>query len=77
MLDYKRIIALRFGNGLSGREIALSCGCSKTAVNEFLRRFKDCPQLSLPLGKGAFIHSKAGDSHPGPVISTNRKIDFL
>ena len=50
MLDYKRIIALRFGNGLSGREIALSCGCSKTAVNEFLRRFKDCPQLSLPLG---------------------------
>ena len=50
MIDYRRILALRFGNGLSGREIALSCGCSKIPVNEFFRRFKDCPQLSLPLG---------------------------
>lgn len=57
MLDYKRILALRFGKGLSGREIALSCGCSKTAVNDFLRRFKDCPQLSLPLGNEVTNHT--------------------
>ena len=50
MLDYKRILKLRFELNLSGRGIALSYGCSKTAVNDFLKRFNACPQLSLPLG---------------------------
>ena len=50
MLDYKRILKLKFELNLSGREIALSCGCSKTTVNDFLKRFSDCSQLSLPLG---------------------------
>lgn len=50
MLDYKRILGLRFVSNLSGREIARSCGCSKSAVNEFLRRFRESGQLKLPLG---------------------------
>ncbi len=50
MLDYKKILGLRYASNLSGREIAKSCGCSKSAVNEFLRRFRECEQLKLPLG---------------------------
>lgn len=50
MLDYKRILGLRYGSNLSGREIAKSCGYSKSAVNEFLKRFKEDGQLKLPLG---------------------------
>ena len=39
-------------NHLSGREIAESCGdCSKTTVNEFLKRFKECPELTYPLSE--------------------------
>ena len=39
-MDYKRVLRLHFVNHLSGREIAESCGdCSKTTVNEFLKRF--------------------------------------
>ena len=37
-------------NHLSCREIAESCGdCSKTTVNEFLKRFRENPELSYPL----------------------------
>lgn len=49
MLDYKRILGLRYGSNLSGREIAKSCRYSKSAVNEFLKRFKENGQLKLPL----------------------------
>ena len=32
------------------REIAESCGdCGKTSVNEFLKRFRECQELSYPL----------------------------
>lgn len=50
MLDYKKILGLRFASNLSGREIARSCNYSKSAVNEFLKRFRECGQLKLPLG---------------------------
>lgn len=37
-------------NHLSCREIAESCGdCSKSTVNEFLKRFRENPELSYPL----------------------------
>lgn len=49
MLDYKRILGLRYASNLSGREIAKSCGYSKSAVNEFLKRFRECGSLSLPI----------------------------
>jgi len=49
-MDYKRILRLHYVNKLSYREIADSCGdCSKSAVGEFLKRFKDCQELSYPL----------------------------
>ena len=48
-MDYKRVLRLHFVNHLSGREIAESCGdCSKTTVNEFLKRFRENPELSYP-----------------------------
>ena len=50
MLDYKKILGLRYASNLSGREIAKSCSCSKSAVNEFLKRFRENGQLKLPLG---------------------------
>ena len=41
-MDYKRVLRLHFVNHLSGREIAECCGdCSKTTVNEFLKRFRE------------------------------------
>ena len=49
-MDYKRVLRLHFVNHLSSREIAESCGdCSKTIVNEFLKRFRENGELSYPL----------------------------
>ena len=49
-MDYKKVLRLHFVNHLSCREIAESCGdCSKTTVNEFLKRFRENPELSYPL----------------------------
>ena len=49
-MDYKRVLRLHFVNHLSGREIAESCGdCRQNTVNEFLKRFRENPELSYPL----------------------------
>lgn len=49
-MDYKKVLRLHYVNNLSSREIAASCGdCSKSAVNEFLKRFRECPILKHPL----------------------------
>lgn len=49
-MDYKKVMRLHYVNNLSSREIAASCGdCSKSAVNEFLKRFRGCPVLKHPL----------------------------
>ena len=46
-MDYKKVLRLHYVNNLSSREIAASCGdYSKYAVNEFLKRFRECPILS-------------------------------
>lgn len=51
-MDYKKILRLHFVNRLIIREIAESCGdCGKTSVGEFLKRFRECPELSYPLPK--------------------------
>lgn len=51
-MDYKKVLRLHFVNRLSIREIAESCGdCGKTSVGEFLKRFRECPELSYPLPK--------------------------
>lgn len=49
-MDYKKVLRLHYVNRLSGREIAESCGnCGKTSVNEFLKPFRECQELSYPL----------------------------
>ncbi len=48
-MDYKRVLMLRFTNGMSSREIAETTGDGKTTVNEFLKRFHDSGELSYPL----------------------------
>lgn len=48
-MDYKKVLKLHYVNMLSSRDIAASTGCGKTSVNEFLRRFRDCTELSYPL----------------------------
>lgn len=49
IMDYKKVLRLHYVNHLSSREIAASISCGKTSVNEFLKRFRDCPELSYPL----------------------------
>ena len=51
-MDYLRVLRLHFVNRLSGRDIAANCGCGKTTVNEFIRRFNDCGELRYPLPEG-------------------------
>lgn len=48
-MDYKRILKLHYTGGMSGREIAQTTGDGKTTVNEFLKRFRECGELSYPL----------------------------
>lgn len=50
-MDYKRVLILHFTNGMSGREIAETTGDKKTTVNEFLKRFRECKELSYPLSE--------------------------
>ena len=52
MLDYKDIIIKRYSLGMSGRQIAKLSGASKSGVNEFLQRFKECEKLHYPLPPG-------------------------
>ena len=48
-MDYKRILTLHYTDGMNGREIAVATGIGKTTVNEFLKRFRECEELSYPL----------------------------
>ena len=50
-MDYKRVLILRFTNGMSSREIAETTGYGKTTVNNFLKRFSECEELSYPLSE--------------------------
>jgi transposase len=51
-MDYKRVLKLHFVNGFSGRAIANNTGEGKrTAINEFLKRFNECKELSWPLSE--------------------------
>ena len=52
MLDYKTIIINRYALNLSGTQIAKDLGCSKSGVNDFLKRFEECKTISFPLPDG-------------------------
>jgi transposase len=51
-LDYKDIIIKHYALSMSGSEIARQAGFSKSGVNDFLRAFKRCEDLSYPLPAG-------------------------
>ena len=51
-LDYKDIIIKHYVLSMSGSEIARQTGFSKSGVNDFLRAFKKCENLSYPLPAG-------------------------
>ena len=51
-LDYKDIIIKHYALSMSGSEIARQTGFSKSGVNDFLRAFKKCEDLSYPLPVG-------------------------
>ncbi len=50
-MDYKRVLMLHFTNGMSSREIAATTGDGKSAVSEFLKRFRECSELSYSLSE--------------------------
>ena len=52
MLDYKTIIIKRYALNLSGTQIAKDLGCSKSGINDFLKRFEECKTISFPLPDG-------------------------
>lgn len=52
MLDYKNIIIKRYALSMSGSEIARQLSVSKSGVNDFLRAFEKCENLSYPLPPG-------------------------
>ena len=51
-LDYKDIIIKHYALSMFGSEIARQTGFSKSGVNDFLRAFKKCEDLSYPLPAG-------------------------
>lgn len=51
MVDYKKVLFLKYGQRKSTREIAAILKCGKTTIAEFLSRFEACDRnvLSYPL----------------------------
>ena len=67
-MDYKRVLILHFTNGMSSREIAKVTGNGKSAISEFLKRFRENEELSYPLPAdvtnefiGDCLYKKAGN----------------
>ena len=67
-MDYKRVLVLRFTNGMSSREIAETSGDGKSTINDFLKRFRECGVLTYPLPEdvtnefiGELLYRKAGN----------------
>ncbi len=49
MLDYLQVLRLHYGKHLSGRQISEVQGYGKTAVNTFLKKFKENSEFTYPL----------------------------
>lgn len=67
-MDYKRVLILRYTNGMSSREIAEATGDGKSTINDFLKRFRECGVLTYPLPEdvtnefiGELLYRKAGN----------------
>ena len=50
-MDYKKILQLSYGSNLSSREIARVTGDSKSAINDFLKRFRESKEFTYPLAE--------------------------
>ena len=80
-MDYKKVLRLHYVNHLSGKEISLCCNdCSKSSVNEFLKRFRECEELSYPLGENVtneliqqILYHKPGSN---PIDSQFKEINM-
>ena len=76
-MDYKRVLVLHYTNGMSGREIAETTGDGKTTVNEFLKRFRECEELSYPLSEevtNEFIAERLYRKAGKPIFSHARRL---
>ena len=62
-LDYKDIIIKHYVLSMSGSEIARQIGFSKSGVNDFLRAFKKCEDLSYPLPAASREAERAEEKH--------------
>jgi len=67
-MDCKRVLVLRFTNGMGSREIAEATGDGKSTINDFLKRFRECSVLTYPLPEnvtndfaGELLYRKAGN----------------
>ena len=77
-MDYKRVLVLRYTNGLSSREIAETTGDGKTTINEFLKRFRECKVLAFPLPEditNEFISELLYQKRGFPDTDLYREID--
>lgn len=73
-MDYKRVLTLHFTNGMIGREIAATTGDGKSAVSEFLKRFREWRELLYPLSEdiinefiAGFLYKKDGNLTNGEL----------
>lgn len=48
-MDYKHVLRLHYINRMSSRDIARSTGDSKSAINDFLKRFRESGIFIYPL----------------------------
>jgi len=73
MTDYRAILRL-YHQGISGRTIATTLGCSRNTVSETLKRFEQA-ELPWPLPAGLSDRDLANHLYPEhQVQSTTRKV---
>ena len=72
---YKKELRLHYVNKLSEREIADSRGdCGKTSVNEFLKRFRECQELTYPLSEDITNEYIEGLLYRKPGVSATQQL---
>ena len=76
MLDYKDIITKHYALGMSGRKIAESLKVSKSGVNDFLRAFQECPELSYPLPEGITNYGIAAPVYGKRAVEHSRDLSY-
>jgi len=80
VLDYIQILRFHYGKKLSGREIAETQECGKTAINDFLKKFRESAEFSYPLAStvtNELINQTLYKSRGGSAVSKQYcEIDF-